>query len=161
MKRQFLIAVCASALLSVTGCATQKPFGSFLSGSASAPVDGLAHDVARKMAATWLPAKTRVSLQHPTADEFGAALVASLRTQGYSVLEYTPPDKAQAAAPAESNAPPPQQTANEPVAVSYVLDHAGEFYRLKLLAGGQILSRAYVVNAGQFAPAGAWSLLKE
>jgi hypothetical protein len=161
MKRQFLIAVCAAALLSVTGCATQQPFGSFLLASASAPMDGIANDVARKMAATWLPAKTRVNLQHPTADEFGSALVASLRTQGYSVLEYTPPGKAEAAAPAESNEAPPQPAANEPVAVSYVLDRAGEFYRLKLLAGGQTLSRAYVVNAGQFLPAGAWSLLKE
>lgn len=158
MKRQFLIAATAAALLSVTGCATQSPYGSFLS-APSAPMDGIASDAARKLAATWLPAKTRVSLQHSTADEFGAALVASLRTQGYAVLEFTPPDKAPAKAETTDEAP--QETASESVPVSYVLDRAGEFYRLKLLAGGQTLSRAYVVNAGQFAPAGAWSLLKE
>lgn len=161
MKRQFLIAACAAALLTVTGCATQSPYGSFLSATSPAPVEGIATDAARKLAATWLPAKTRVSLQHPTADDFGAAFVASLRTQGYSVLEYTAPDKAQAAAPAATPEEAPQPAATEAVPVSYVLDRAGEFYRLKLLAGGQTLSRAYVVNAGQFAPAGAWSLLKE
>lgn len=159
MKRQLVFASCAAALLIVTGCATapQSPYGSFISEAAPASTEGIASDAAQRLAATWLPAKTRIVLQHAMADEFGTAFVASLRTQGYSVREFTPPEKAEGVA--TGNADVSSDVVAVPV--SYVLDQAGEFYRLKLLAGGQTLSRAYVVNQSQFAPAGAWSALKE
>ena len=163
MKRHFVFASCAAALLIVTGCATPppSPYGSFLAGSAPVPAEGIASDAVQRLAATWLPAKTRLALQHAMADEFGVALVASLRAQGYAVLEFTPQEKTGADA-ASGDASEPQVAAElVTVPVSYVLDRAGEFYRLKLLAGGQTLSRAYVVNQSQFAPAGAWSALKE
>lgn len=160
--RRILLAACAAAsIVLVGGCATQSPYGSFLTAEAPAPLDGIATDAVRKLAATRKPAKTRLAIQHPSADPFGAAFVGALRTQGYSVLEFTPPGKAQPAAPAASDAAPATEVAGEAVPVSYVLDRAGDFYRLKLLAGREVLSRAYVVNAGQFAPAGAWSLLRQ
>jgi hypothetical protein len=161
MKRLLLAACAAASIALVGGCATHSPYGSFLTAEAPAPFDGIATDAVRKLAATWKPAKTRLAIQHPSADPFGAAFVGALRTQGYSVLEFTPPGKAQPAAPAASDAAPATDLAGEAVPVSYVLDRAGDFYRLKLLAGREVLSRAYVVNAGQFAPAGAWSLLRQ
>lgn len=161
MKRLLLAACAAASIALVGGCATHSPYGSFLTAEAPAPLDGIASDAVRKLAATWKPAKTRLAIQHASADPFGAAFVGALRTQGYSILEFTPPGKAQTAAPAASGASPATDVAGEAVPVSYVLDRAGDFYRLKLIAGREVLSRAYVVNAGQFAPAGAWSLLRQ
>lgn len=161
MKRLLLAACAAASIALVGGCATHSPYGSFLTAEAPAPLDGIASDAVRKLAATWKPAKTRLAIQHPSTDPFGVAFVGALRTQGYSVLEFTPPGKAQPAAVAASDASLATDVAGEAVPLSYVLDRAGDFYRLKLLAGGEVLSRAYVVNAGQFAPAGAWSLLRQ
>lgn len=164
MKRLLLAACAAASIGMVGGCATtHSPYGSFLAAEAPAPLDGIASDAVRKLAATRKPAKTRLAIQHASTDPFGVAFVGALRTQGYSVLEFTPPGKAQpaAASAAASDAAPATDVGGEAVPVSYVLDRAGDFYRLKLLAGREVLSRAYVVNAGQFAPAGAWSLLRQ
>lgn len=164
MKRLLLAACAAASIGLVGGCATHSPspYGSFLTTEAPAPLDSIARDAVRKLADTWKPAKTRLAIQHASADPFGVAFVGALRTQGYSVLEFTTvPSKAQPAAAAASNAAPATHVAGEAVPLSYVVDRAGDFYRLKLLAGREVLSRAYVVNAGQFAPAGAWSLLRQ
>lgn len=159
---RILIAACAALFLCLgSGCASHSPFGSFLAAEAPAPLDGIASDAVRKLTTTWKPAKTRLAIQHPSADAFGASFIGALRTHGYSVMEFTPPGQARSAAPAASDASFAKDVSGDAVPVSYVLDRAGDVYRLKLLAGRDVLSRAYVVSAGQFAPAGAWSLLRQ
>lgn len=47
----------------------------------------------RKLAATWKPAKTRLAIQHASADPFGVAFGVRFAPRAISVLEFTPPGR--------------------------------------------------------------------
>lgn len=153
--RRFILAGCTAVFMTglVAGCAS-SPYGAFLAETAPAPLDGISSDAVRKLAARWKPAKTRLAIQHTAKDAFGESFVGALRAQGYAVLEFVNP-------PRQAVNEAPVAEPGDAVPLSYVLDRSGDFYRLKLVAGREVLSRAYLVNAGQFAPAGAWSLLRQ
>lgn len=139
------IALLALLMLVLTGCATPAPYGNF-AGNPATVDQAIARDAVRQLVALYPPAKTRLALQQPIPDPFGAALVAGLRQQGYALLEFHP--QAHKATP---NAEPAR-------AFRYVLDAAGRanLYRLTLWVGMQSLSRAYQIQDDTGVPAGYW-----
>lgn len=134
--------ICTLALI-LCGCATVPQTSNFVADGDQAPI---ATDAVQQLASLYAPAHTALALQQPTSDPFGQALVQGLRARGYQVAEYVP------ANPRE-DAPRPQ--AGTPL--RYVLDAAGDIYRLTLFVGDQAISRPYTAQAGSFTPAGAWS----
>lgn len=134
--------ICTLAFI-LCGCATTAPGGNFVTEGDQTP---LAADAVHQLASLYPPAHTALALQQPTTDPFGTALVNGLRARGYQVAEYVP------ANPRE-DAPRPQAG----TALRYVLDAAGDIYRLTLFVGDQAISRPYTAHAGSFTPVGAWS----
>lgn len=139
-------------LASLAGCAASRvadtpAYGNLLAAPVPAQESGIADDAAARLAASYPPAQTRFALQHAAQDGFGTGLLARLRAQGYAVAEFS--DQGAAAAS-------PQ--AAEAIALRYVLDMAAPpgLARLTLHAGGESLSRAYLLDGGAARPASAW-----
>lgn len=134
----FLLAVMAFLM---SGCATTR-YGNYVQGDEEQQAI-LAHDAATQLVALFPPAKTRIALQQPTLDAFGAALVKNLRKQGYAVVEFNPKAKG-------DDADMPLQ---------YVFDNpgSGDLYRITLLVGDQSITRPYVAEHGTYEPAGYWA----
>jgi type IV secretion system protein TrbH len=97
-------------------------------------------DAVKKLVALYPPAKTRLSLQVSGQDAFGTLLASALREQGYALEE-----KSQDPSKATSGLP-----------VRYILDRAGDLYRITLSIGADSLSRPYLLQNGVLAPAGCW-----
>lgn len=162
MRKNLLSALLVAGL---AGCATSTPqppqqYGNFVP-SARFDQQKLGIDAAQKLATLYAPAQTRLELSQSTSDPFGAALVKSLRDKGFGVQEYAPPvtpaqDKAAAGKPVPA-APAATNPGSWPL--RYVLDQAGgpDLYRVTLEVGGQIMTRAYLVQNGVLAPAGYWA----
>lgn len=137
-------------LASLAGCAAttskQDNFGNFVTGTSPANEKVVVDDVMKRLVATYPPAHTRLNLQHPAADAFGTALVASMRAKGYALGEF----KAQAPAPAAGGA--------EAYTFAYVFDQpvGTDLYRVTLLVNNQALSRVYETKGGAIIPAGYW-----
>lgn len=138
--------------LSLAGCASTGQFGNFI--PATANQQQIASDAVQQLAKLYPPAKTRFELQQATPDDFGIALINSLRERGYALLEFNPVNLTQtsiATAPA-------QLDTTESMPLRYVLDQAGHkgLYRLTLLVGSQSITRPYQEENGSFVPAGYW-----
>jgi len=131
--------IAALFALALGGCATTGQYGNFVPPTA-ADQQQLAREAVQQLAALYPPAKTRLALQQATPDAFGQALVLTLRERGYALLEFS-----QTSTPASESLP-----------LRYVLDQAGDLYRLTLLIGNQSITRPYLVQDGSFAPAGYW-----
>lgn len=141
-------------LACLSGCASNKgagtpAYGNLLAAPVPSQESGIADDAAARLAASYPPAQTRFALQHAAQDGFGMGLLARLRTQGYAVAEFS------AQAPA---AVPSQPPVAEAIALRYVLDMAAppDLARLTLYAGGESLSRAYLLEGDAARPASAW-----
>lgn len=141
-------------LAGLAGCAASRVadtpvYGNLLATTVPAQESGIANDAAARLAASYPPAQTRFALQHVAQDGFGTGLLARLRAQGYAVGEFS--DQGPAAAL-------PQPQAAEAIALRYVLDMATPpgLARLTLYAGGESLSRAYLLEGGEARPASAW-----
>ena len=141
-------------LAGLAGCAANQgadtpAYGSLLAAPVPAQESGIADDAAARLAASYPPAQTRFALQHAAQDGFGTGLLARLRAQGYAVAEFS--NQA-------STDQPPQPPAAEAIALRYVLDMAAPpgLARLTLYAGGESLSRAYLLEGGAARPASAW-----
>lgn len=141
-------------LASLAGCAANRvadtaAYGNLLAAPVPAQESGIADDAAARLAASYPPAQTRFALQHAAQDGFGTGLLARLRAQGYAVAEFN--NQASADAPS-------QPTAAKAIALRYVLDMAAPpgLARLTLYAGGESLSRAYLLEGGEARPASAW-----
>ena len=141
-------------LAGLAGCATNQgadtpAYGNLLAAPVPAQESGIADDAAGRLAASYPPAQTRFALQHAAQDGFGTGLLARLRAQGYAVEEFS------AQTPAAAS---PQPQAAEAIALRYVLDMAAppSLARLTLYAGGESLSRAYLLDEGAARPASAW-----
>jgi hypothetical protein len=162
MRKNLLSALLVAGL---AGCATSTPqppqqYGNFVP-SARFDQQKLGIDAAQKLATLYAPAQTRLELSQSTSDPFGAALVKSLRDKGFGVQEYVT-----TGAPAQDKAAAGNQVPTAPAATNpgtwplrYVLDQAGgpDLYRVTLEVGGQIMTRAYLVQNGVLAPAGYWA----
>ena len=141
-------------LASLAGCAASRvadtpAYGNLLAAPVPAQESGIADDAAVRLAASYPPAQTRFALQHAAQDGFGTGLLARLRAQGYAVTEFS------AQTPAAATL---QQPAAEAIALRYVLDMAAppSLARLTLYAGGESLSRAYLLEGGEARPASIW-----
>ena len=147
----------AFAISVLAGCATSPApasYGNFAKAAAAADNRALADDVASKLAATYLPARTRFTLQHETPDAFGISLVALLRKRGYAMAEFR--KTAIAGAPPKGS----PSGGGEPVtlALAYIVDQPLEepLYRITVVVDMQTLSRLYRLNDGRLVPAGYW-----
>ena len=156
MRAQMLAPLMLTPLLlaSLAGCAANRvadtpAYGNLLAAPVPAQESGIADDAAVRLAASYPPAQTRFALQHAAQDGFGTGLLARLRAQGYAVAEFS--DQTPAAAPS-------QPAAAEAIALRYVLDMAAPpgLARLTLYAGGESLSRAYLLEGGEARPASTW-----
>lgn len=143
--------------LTVAGCATApgpNAYGNFVAGAVTADEKAMADDAARKLATLYPPARTRFKLRQATPDVFGALLVASLRTRGYAMAEFS------AGLPAEVPHGVATAAPLDPadLSLAYVVDQpldAG-LYRVTLLVDAQSLSRLYQASKGSIAPACDW-----
>ena len=134
-------------LAGLAGCASTSKspaYGSYVAGTSPATEKVVVQDVVKRLVVAYPPARTRLNLQHPATDAFGAALVATMRTKGYALGEY----KAAPAAKTEPGA----------YAFAYVFDQpAGtDLYRVTLFINNEALSRVYEAKDGAIAPAGYW-----
>lgn len=153
--RKIITLALALLLAHLAGCAGQFPWIKKEPAPApavsAADLAKLAPDAVKQLATIWLPAKTRLALQQPTTDEFGAALLAELRAAGYAVQGYVP---------AASGAGQAQDT--ESLAVQYVLGPVTPtIYRLTIAVGKQSITRPYQLKAGVLNPAGYWMVRQE
>ncbi len=98
------------------------------------------------------PAKTRLRLRSNTADDFGAALLESLRVHGYAVAEHVKTDKG-----VKSELP----SDGSGFSSTLVFSKADGEARLVLGVGDESLSRLYAVQEGDdgvaLVPKSAWS----
>ncbi|MFC5460737.1 conjugal transfer protein TrbH [Massilia niabensis] len=134
-------------LASLAGCAGPKAAANGNFAKASPAVDKkVADDAVKKLAGLYPPAITRFDLQQVAADSFGTSLVATLRAQGYALLEPKSASKSGA------------DLKNGNRTLSYVFDQPSgtELYRITLTIGDQSLSRVYLAKDGSVAPAGYW-----
>lgn len=151
-KLGILVLVVASLL---AGCAAPvKHYGNFVAEPAPGSLNQtLAADTVKQLMALYPPASTRFDFKQSTPDAYGAALVESLRTNGYALLEFKPEDANQDTKP--------EIPAMESVGLSfnYILDAPAttNLYRVLVIVGPRTLSRAYLVQNNTIAPAGAWA----
>ena len=141
-------------LAGLAGCAANQgadtpAYGNLLTAPVPAQESGIADDAAARIAASYPPARTRFALHHAAQDGFGSGLLTRLRAQGYAVAEFSVQTPA---------AVPSQPPVAEAIALRYVLDMATPpgLARLTLYAGGESLSRAYLLDGGAARPASAW-----
>lgn len=141
-------------LAGLAGCVANRvadtpAYGNLLAALVPAQESGIADDAAMRLAASYPPAQTRFALQHAAQDGFGTGLLARLRAQGYAVAEFSNQAYTDL---------PPQPPVAEAIALRYVLDMAAPpgLARLTLYAGGESLSRAYLLEGGAARPASAW-----
>lgn len=156
MRALMLASLILTPLLLVTlaGCTASRvadtpAYGNLIAAPVPAQESGIADDAAARLAASYPPAQTRFALQHAAQDGFGMGLLARLRAQGYAVAEFSDQGPATAS---------PQPQAAEAIALRYVLDMAAPpgLARLTLYAGGESLSRAYILEDSAARPASAW-----
>lgn len=151
----------------LAGCAGgQRPaqapalHGYFSQGASPADDRSMADDVARKLAALYPPAHTRIKLRHATPDAFGTALLSALRLKGYGLAEaaspITPDTEADDDAAGAHTAAAPGQTGD--ISLAYVVDQPldASQYRVTVLVNEQSLTRLYQATDGAIAPAGYW-----
>lgn len=161
MRKFMMSAVVVAALAGLAGCATQGPYGNYAAASLDANKT-MADATVAQLVSLYPPAHTRLNLQQPTKDAYGAALLTALRDKGYSVLEYSPQPQAAPVTSASDAA-----TANALAAATsmpgfplrYVVDspESMSLYRVTVQVGAQSISRAFVVATnGKLYPAGAW-----
>lgn len=136
----------------VAGCGKQSDkYGNF----ADARSVELVEDAVGILKIAYPPAKTRLNLIHQYGDDlFGAALLETLRREGYAIAEYVQPLRGDkyAEAPVKPDG----------FDFGYVIDHIGDGgMRLSLYVGGDTLNRLYSVGGKPeepvYSPLGDWA----
>ena len=141
-------------LACLAGCAADRmadapAYGNLLVAPVPTQENGIAADASARLIASYPPARTQFALQHAAQDGFGRELLERLRSQGYAIGEFSSQTPATA---------PPLPSAAGATALRYVLDIAAEpdLVRLTLYAGGESLTRAYLLQGSAARPASAW-----
>jgi type IV secretion system protein TrbH len=136
-------------LTGLVGCATPN-YGNLTS---HAPEDlnvVMVSDAAQRLESLYPPAGTQFNLAQPipSNDAFGGSLITNLRNKGYAVQEYQ-----------EKQSP-----TTDGLKLRYLIDapRHQDLYRIKLMVGSDILTRAYLVDANHtLVPAGAWARMED
>lgn len=150
MRKLLLISALIAGL---SGCAANSPYGNY-SEAPAAYDKAMASDTVSHLVGMYPPALTHWNIRQPSEDAYGAALIALLRSRGYSVTEFTKDGtkKAQAAS---------ELASARGVDLRYVVDTlapAVDLYRVTVLVGDQSISRAYIPQKnGTVAAAGSWA----
>ncbi|WP_367899715.1 conjugal transfer protein TrbH [Xanthomonas oryzae] len=161
MRKFMMSAVLVTALAGLAGCATQGPYGNYAAASLDANKT-MADATVTQLVSLYPPAHTRLNLQQPATDAYGAALLTALREKGYSVMEYSPQPHAApvtSASDVTTARALAAATSTPGVPLSYVVDspESMSLYRVTVHLGEQSISRAFVVATnGKLYPAGAW-----
>ncbi|MDR8093094.1 hypothetical protein KPB05_37190 [Burkholderia gladioli] len=162
MRSHFIFSAISAVMLA--GCVSTAQYGDFSNGSPSIG-KSLVADMVEKLSADYPPARTRLNVEQPTQDAFGALFVSQLRTKGFAVAELNQPDidavgkprdeLRRAAHPYFFRAPAPAQTT---VDMRYIVDQLGvdSLYRVTIWLGDKSVSRAYVAQGTDVSPVGAW-----
>ena len=156
MRKLAIIALFGLLGAAITGCASMASYeyGNFVAPSAPANLNEIiVADTMKQLIMLYPPASTRFDLAQPTSDAYGAALVQSLRVNGYAVSEPIPATAANGANPKAT------VSASPGLSLRYVIDApAGlNLYRVTVMVGAQSLSRAYTAENKTVSPAGAWA----
>lgn len=142
--RQFLPALLLC--LAMVGCAPMRPAANVADLHGDIPSQTLAQDAVVKLGEIFPPAKTQLYFTRTADDAFGHAFVTGLREKGYAVVEAT-------------GDPTGVQSQHNGLPVAYIIDPivGGTDYRLSLMIGGGVLSRAYSIYQGGSVDGGAWT----
>jgi hypothetical protein len=145
-------------IITMSGCAKKTLQGNYLQTTSADQQQKLAGDAIKQIIKLWPPAKTKFEMQHAATDPFGLAMVKSLRNSGYALTEYKKASESTKSKVKGSSAA--ASISNKSVAqvypLNYVLDQAGDLYRLTLSVGPQSITRPYLDRNGVFEPAGSW-----
>ena len=126
----------------------------------------IASDTVNQLARLYPPARTQFSLVVSEPKSFGALVADRLRAKGYALSEkeektrIMPPDTFGAVfspKPADEGNMPVKSFASEGIELRYVLNHSADLSRITMVIGRAMLARAYLVENGAIAPAGAWT----
>jgi len=146
MHKMFTIVL----MMILTGCASgirKDVSSSFIAQAIPAgQQSSLALEAAQRLTMLYPPAKTRLEARPAGADTFGQTLILTLREQGYAVVEAN--EKTARKSPPVSG-----------LLLRYVLDRAGDtdLYQLTVFVGHQSITRPYLLENGEFVPAGYWA----
>lgn len=149
--RKYLFPIVFIALLALavfSGCG--KPPGKYGNFAQTQSVE-LVEDAVAVLKSHYPPAKTRLNLVQYVDDAFGAALVETLRRDGYAIAEYARPDKYH-----------PVSAKPDGYEFAYVVDHLpDDGLRLSLFVGTETVSRLYQVigtpEEPRHSPLGDWA----
>lgn len=161
------VLICTVILLLLGGCAATQPYGNFIqnpSPAFSQYSKVMADDVADQIGRLYPAATTQFNLRHNANDPFGQALIDTLRSDGFAVLENTRPTNSFLAAihsqeeTENSNNTPiiEEPILNNGLALGYIIDQSDDLYHVSILIEDQQLTRAFIAQSGQIQPAGLW-----
>lgn len=149
-------------VLVVSGCASDAPYGYFVGAQVPMSVpERLADDTVKQMEALYPPARTQLALRHATNDPYGTRLVEALRLKGYALSDFHPTPAWYSPVPPGGATPGfngPRPVDSLAIPLRYILDGPSDdhLYRITILIGSQILSRAYAAHSSGVSPVGAW-----
>jgi hypothetical protein len=135
-------------LVGLQGCATPK-YGNLISNAPDDVNIVMVNDAAQRLESLYPPASTQLNMGQPIAqnDTFGGNLIANLRNKGYAIQEY------------REKQPP----TTDGLKLLYLIDtpRHQDLYRIKLMVGTDILTRAYMTDANNtLVPAGSWARME-
>lgn len=137
--------------IGLAGCVTADQYGNFTD-TASELNQQMVDDVMKIMATFYPPATTRLNLQQPAMDSFGANLVRNLRAKGYAINEVQPNKGWIWSRPADESKPN-----DAGIAFRYNVAQTGEGETaLVLRFGRHAFSRSYTVKGTKLEPTGYW-----
>ena len=138
-------------LSSLSGCATVR------NDHFTTPVpvelgNSLAADAIKQLQTLYPPAHTKFNIGQPVpeTDSFGTSLVLQMREKGYAVQIVDPTQPAEAVSG---------------LSILYTVDKPASslfagLYRVQLIVGKAILTRAYTAKNNTAIPAGAWAKME-
>ncbi len=114
--------------------------------------NSMASDSIKQLQTLYPPAQTEFNIGQPVpkTDVFGTSLVFMMREKGYAVQEYNPTQSTGTLTGIGF-----QYSVDRPVSSAYT-----GLYRVKLVVGKAILTRAYTAKNNMTIPAGAWAKME-
>ncbi|WMJ10108.1 conjugal transfer protein TrbH [Nitrosomonas sp. sh817] len=125
----------------------------------------MADEVTAQIVRLYAAANTQFNLRHTVNDPFGHALIENLRLEGFAVQERINSDNSLFVSKILTGDSIPNiainheaDGASQPagLALSYIIDQSGDLYHVNIMINDMSLSRAFLVQADSFHPAGLW-----